>query len=277
MQKEKMKEDITISVCMVTYNHAKYIAQAIEGVLAQEAGFGVHLFVGDDASTDSTREIVKAYVDKFPDKITMLTTEKNMGGHLNYLRTLAACKGRYVAVCEGDDFWTDKRKLAKQVAFLDENDDCAICCHPVAIYRETDHDQSQTFPDWPIKPKSDTVDLLSKNFIGACSTVFRNDSRVSYPDWLLDMKITDWPMNVLRSEFGLIGYLPEKMSSYRVHAGGTHSARTKIYQFKSIIEAYRRMGIYFGKKHRGVIMGGMVRTYYFIFKELIKHLLRIKV
>jgi len=269
-----MKEEPTISVCMVTYNHAKYIAQAIEGVLAQEADFGVRLVIGDDASTDTTREAVKEYAQKFPDKITLLTTDKNMGGHRNYLRTLAACEGRYVAVCEGDDYWTDKRKLAKQVAFLEANEDCAICCHPVSIYRESDHSENFVFPDWPIKPKSDTADLLSKNFIGACSTVFRKDARVSYPDWLLDMKITDWPMNVLRSEFGLIGYLPEVMASYRVHAGGTHSSRTKIYQFKSIIEAYKRMGDYFGDKYRLVIFQGITRNYYLIFKELIKSFFR---
>ena len=110
-----------VSVHMITYNHEPYIAQAIEGVLMQETAFPVELVVGEDCSTDRTREIVLDYQRRRPDFIRVLTTEHNVGMMGNSLRTAYACRGKYIAFCEGDDYWHRPRKLEKQVSVLESD------------------------------------------------------------------------------------------------------------------------------------------------------------
>ena len=110
-----------VSVKMITYNHEPYIAQAIEGVLMQKTDFPIELIIGEDCSTDSTREIVLDYQKKYPDIIRVVTSEYNVGMIKNGLRTTKSCRGKYIAFCEGDDYWTDPYKLQKQVDFLEAN------------------------------------------------------------------------------------------------------------------------------------------------------------
>jgi len=104
-----------VSVKMITYNHAQYIRKAIEGVLQQKVDFPIELLIGEDCSTDGTREIVFDYQRKYPDIIKVITSEKNVGAKQNSLRTTKACKGKYIAFCEGDDFWQNENKLALQI------------------------------------------------------------------------------------------------------------------------------------------------------------------
>ena len=122
-----------VSVLTITYNHEKYIAQAIESVLIQEVNFDYELVIGEDCSTDKTREIVIDYQRKYPHKIRLLLNEKNLGMHRNFAQTYHACRGQYIAVLEGDDFWTSPHKLQKQVDFLDNNPDFAICFHNMQV------------------------------------------------------------------------------------------------------------------------------------------------
>src|ERR1700690_2758382 len=112
-----MKEPL-VSVKMITYNHAPYITRAIEGVLQQKTTFPFELIIGEDCSTDGTREIVFAYQKKYPDIIRVITSDKNVGMNINGLRTIKAGKGKYIALCEGDDYWHNPEKLQKKVDFL---------------------------------------------------------------------------------------------------------------------------------------------------------------
>ena len=116
-----------VSVCMTTYNHAPYLREAIESVLAQQTDFDVELVLGEDCSTDSTRAICEEYVARFPDRVRLVCGEENIGWRANYLRTFEACRGRYVAYCDGDDWWCDPRKLQRQVAWLEAHPDCGMC------------------------------------------------------------------------------------------------------------------------------------------------------
>ena len=107
-----------VSVCMTTYNHEPYIAEAIESVLAQQTSFGVELVVGEDCSTDRTAAICREYAAKYPDRIRLVTSPENVGWRANYRRTFEACRGKYVAYCDGDDWWSDPRKLQMQADLL---------------------------------------------------------------------------------------------------------------------------------------------------------------
>ena len=110
-----------VSVHMITYNHEPYIAQAIEGMLMQETDFPIELVIGEDCSTDRTREIVMEYKRKHPDIIRVITSDKNVGANQNSRRTQKACRGKYIAFCEGDDYWHHPGKLQKQVDFLENH------------------------------------------------------------------------------------------------------------------------------------------------------------
>ena len=115
-----------VSVKMITYNHAPYIAQAIEGVLQQKTNFPFELVIGEDCSTDGTREIVFEYQEKYPDIIRVITSDKNVGMKKNGYRTTKACRGKYVAFCEGDDYWHHPDKLQKQVDYLESHPECGM-------------------------------------------------------------------------------------------------------------------------------------------------------
>lgn len=121
-----MSERRLISICMITYNHEQYIAQAIESILMQVTDFKIEIVIGEDCSTDNTKIICEQYASENPGVIRLLPTFENLGVSKNFYRTLKACKGEYVAICEGDDYWTDHQKLQKQVRILDADKTLSI-------------------------------------------------------------------------------------------------------------------------------------------------------
>jgi len=127
-------KDPLVSVKMVTYNHAPYIARAIEGVLQQKVSFPIELVIGEDCSTDGTREIVFEYQKKYPDIIRVFTSDHNVGASQNYKRIRKPCRGRYIAFCEGDDYWHHPLKLQKQVDYLERHPECGLVYSSYDIY-----------------------------------------------------------------------------------------------------------------------------------------------
>lgn len=129
-----LSKEPLVSVVMITYNHEDYIGQAIEHVAKQETSFPIELIIGEDCSTDGTRQIVFEYQKKYPDLIRIVTSEENVGARRNVLRTNAACRGEYVAYCEGDDYWHDPRKLQIQADFLESNPEYGLVCSDARSY-----------------------------------------------------------------------------------------------------------------------------------------------
>ncbi len=119
-------KDPLVSVTMITYNHSRFIAAAIQGVLSQKTDFPIELVIGEDCSTDGTREIVAGYQKKFPDIVKVITSDKNVGMMKNSVRTMRASKGTYIAFCEGDDYWHNPRKLQKQVDYFERHPECGL-------------------------------------------------------------------------------------------------------------------------------------------------------
>lgn len=129
------KNSPLVSVCMITYNHENYIAEAIEGVLIQDVDFEVEFIIVDDCSTDQTRDIVQKFIDHHPKGkwIKYTRHQTNLGMMMNFIWALEACQGKYIALCEGDDYWSDPLKLQKQVDFLLSNPSFSIVYHPIRI------------------------------------------------------------------------------------------------------------------------------------------------
>lgn len=127
---------VTVSVIVLTYNHARYIRQALDSILAQETDFPYEILVGDDASTDGTQAILREYARREPDRLRLFLHEKNMGASRNAYTLLMAARGKYLATCEGDDYWCDREKLRIQVAYLEAHPAFSGCVHPCRIVDE---------------------------------------------------------------------------------------------------------------------------------------------
>src|ERR1700686_765845 len=122
-----------LSVMLITYNHEPFIAQVLQSILDQRVNFDYEIVVGEDCSTDRTREILMNFHYRYPGRIVPLLRDRNLGMMLNLKQTPSACQGKYVALIEGDDYWTCEDKLQKQVDFLDSHPEYAICCHRARI------------------------------------------------------------------------------------------------------------------------------------------------
>ena len=154
-----------VSVCMTTYNHERYIAQAIESVLRQQTDFAVEVVVGEDCSTDNTLAICREYEAKYPDRVRVVASERNIGMHANYRRTIEACRGEYVAMCDGDDWFSDPNKLQLQVDKL-RAEGAAMCY--TRSERRSDQD-SVIYPQGVLHTTFE--DMLRLNTAENCTTL----------------------------------------------------------------------------------------------------------
>ncbi len=130
---------IKISVVVTTFNHEKYILRCLESILSQQGGFSLEVIVGDDCSADDTRKIVLEFQEQYPEAVILLPYGQNLGITKNLQRCLEACSGSYIAVCEGDDYWTDKLKLHKQKQILENHPQYSMCFSAVMLYYEDDN------------------------------------------------------------------------------------------------------------------------------------------
>jgi len=251
-----------VSILTITYNHENFIAKALDSVLMQTVNFDYEIVIGEDCSTDGTRDIVLAYRDKHPDKIRLLLPDKNLGMHRNFVETYRACRGEYVALLEGDDYWSRPYKLQKQADFLDANLRCSICFHPVDIVKSDDPLPFSVFPAGFSRAISTLEDLVQENFIPNCSTVFRRGLFHDFPEWFFSLGQGDWPLHVLNAQHGDIGFLDERMAVYRVHQGGVWSGTKVTRRLEAIISAYRTINHHLDYRFDRLIQLRIARCYY---------------
>lgn len=221
-------EPVMVSIFCITYNHSKFIAKAIEGFLMQQCNFKVEIIIGDDCSTDGTTAIIDSYAAKNP-QIKRLVAAQNIGPTQNMIRVAMAAKGKYVATCDGDDFWTDPFKLQKQVDFLESHPEYVICCH---YTKEINADDTElTYMNFNPKPLSYSFSDLMVNKQDETSTVtllYRNTDEIRQlyaQQWFLSCKACDKFLKLYStwSTGKKIYVLPETMSCYRRHEGGIWS------------------------------------------------------
>lgn len=172
------KSTLSVSVLVITYNHEKYIAQTINSILAQNCSFRVEIVIGEDCSRDSTAATVQSYKERYPDIITVITSEANVGMLNNLIRTLNACKGKYIAICEGDDYWTDPDKLQKQVEFLEANPEYGIISSDISLIDKNGLQISDnriiTHQREMYKPEVSIFDLIECNVVNTPTVCIRS-------------------------------------------------------------------------------------------------------
>lgn len=219
-----------VSIVTIAYNQEKYIAQTLESFVTQQTDFDFEIIVADDCSTDETPDIIRQYAEKYPKIMRPILREKNLGVGPNFKDALRAARGQYLALCEGDDYWTDTRKLQKQADFLDKHKDYELCFHKVTVKFEDSSRPDSVFPDPADKKKFTLAELLRENFIQTNSVMYRRHDYKDFPTHILPL---DWYLHLYHAQFGKIGFLDETMSVYRRHPGGiwwnSHSNIEKIW------------------------------------------------
>jgi glycosyltransferase involved in cell wall biosynthesis len=242
-------EGVRVSVAMITYNHERFVARAIESVLMQRTEFRFELLIGEDASPDGTRAIVERYARAHPDRIRVITSERNVGMNRNLARTIEACRGDYIALLDGDDYWTSPDKLRLQVEFLDRRPSFAICFHNVRVVKEPCGAGGRPFNRPDQKPVSSLEDLFLSNFMATSSVMFRRGLFGTLPEWFFDLEFGDWPLHVLNAQHGAIGYLQPMMSAYRLHSGGAWSGRPATRMLQARLKLFEHLRGHLGKAH----------------------------
>lgn len=248
-----------VDVCMITYNHEKYIVEAIESVLKQVTSFPIRLIIGEDHSTDNTRKICFEYQQKYRDRITVVSGERNGGMMNNFIRTIQRCESKYVAFLEGDDYWTDPFKLQKQVDFLETNPGFSACFHNVTVKWT----KNNTIREWEFHKKLDkdvyeTEDLLCQWFIPSASVVFSNQPAFIFPDWFPHCKSGDIPFLLLLSLRGKLKYLNEILGVYRVHDQGLSSAHNGYDKIIAMIYIYENFNIHTKSRYKSKIREAII-------------------
>jgi len=238
---------VKTSVLTITYNHEAYIAQALDSALMQQTRDPFEIVVGEDGSSDRTRGILLAYREKHPDTIRLLLHDRNVGMNRNLALTLSACRGEYVAILEGDDFWTSPGKLQRQVDFLDSHPECSAVFHNVDIADDTGERTGRRFhKDGLPRSRYTLEDVVSSHFIPTCSTMFRAGLFGDFPEWFYEMPMGDWPLHVLNAQHGSYGYMDEVMACYRVHGGGAWSGRGRAKVLLSTVRAAEEINRHLG-------------------------------
>lgn len=227
-----------VSVLLLTYNHEKFIRQALDSVLMQQTDFEIEIVIADDHSPDSTFAIAREYQAR-ANNINLLPSEENIGITRNIKRAFEACKGQYVAMLEGDDFWISPNKLNLVSTFLDQHKDFSFCFHRVIKHDETS-DSISVHPPLETTANSNVFtagDLARVNFIGGFSTcTYRRKVIDCLDPALWKMKVREWPFNIVVGTHGPIGYIPEILSIYRAHPGGIWSLKTLDQQRTQLLE-----------------------------------------
>lgn len=238
MGKMKDKPEPLVSICCMTYNHEKYIRQCLEGFVMQKTSFEYEILIHEDASIDNTAKIVKEYELKYPHLFRCVYQTINQFNLQNTLTNILfpMARGKYIALCEGDDYWTDSLKLQRQVDFLEANPDFSLCFHKVLILK----DEKITSYETTRKDVTNTTDLAKGMYIYAPSVLFRNIFKDIFISSILG-QVNDYILFMYLSRFGKLKEIHIPMAVYRVHKNGLWSGYSEIEKMEFIIDSQREL------------------------------------
>lgn len=217
LMSKKLESQITVSICCVTYNHGEYIKQALDSFLAQKTRFNIEILIHDDASTDNTPQIIEKIEKKYPTIIKPIYQKENQfskGIPISRTFNFPRARGKYIALCEGDDYWTDPYKLQKQIDFLEHNKAYSICFHNVKINKHGELINDYITRDVP--ESTSIIELAKGNYMHTPSVVFKRNWQ-ELPSWFALCPAGDYPLHMINAQFGKIKKLDEVMAVYRIH------------------------------------------------------------
>ncbi len=269
-----------VSVFMMTYNHEKYVEEALKGILAQKVDFAFEIVVGDDFSSDTTRDILLSFAKKHPGKLKLLFYPRNFGAVNNQFWVLRNCTGCYIAFCEGDDYWTDPHKIQKQVDLIEKNNNCSI------VWTNFEKQQGGFISSQKFDVEYNnglfciSLENLFKNYVTWTLTCLIRRETIDI-DTLNRMKYardnTIYVMALINGAYGLL--MEDVTAVYRVHEGGVHSMQRRFIQnvdgYKNLLEIEQ----YYPELKKGKVLqkvkeGAFVNSLIYFFKE--KYFMRLQ-
>lgn len=271
-------EDIKVSILCLTYNHEKYIRDALQGFVNQKTNFKFEVIVHDDASTDNTQKIILEYADKYPDIIVPILQKENQ--HSKGKRVFNSCifpilRGKYIAFCEGDDYWTDSNKIQLQYEMLQANPECGMCTHITKVINMKDGKVSGFFPSKRynlcegILDSSIQMDIIVNDFFHLNSCMFkRNDFEEFYrnkPQYARLMPVGDVPLLIHFANLAPIYFINKEMSVYRRGTEGSWTIRVRnnnekfLIHNEKMIRALKECTKYIDSKYNGIIQDTIER------------------
>ncbi|QBQ56504.1 glycosyltransferase [Nitrosococcus wardiae] len=260
-----------VSILCITYNHEKFISECLDGFLMQKTTFPVEVLIHDDASTDATADIIREYEGQFPHIIKPIYQTENQyskGVKPNPTFNIPRAKGKYIAICEGDDYWTDPLKLQKQVDFLEANPDFSICFHKVKILKD-----GQLIDDYITKVprfESTLLDLVAGNYIHTLSCVCKNRGFEVLGSNFRYSPIGDYYFHCMNAQYGKIYYINETMAVYRAHDQSVWSNKSYLYRQQKTQEARKVILKDLSKDHAdaiNVLAKCHINTAYFLYRD----------
>jgi hypothetical protein len=226
---------------MRTFEHRPFVAQAIESVLLQETPFEVELVIGEDRSSDGTREVVERYAERYPERVRTVLPAENVGHGEILRRVLEEVRGRFVAYLDGDDYWTSAAKLRRQVSYLEAHPECASCFHDASLVYDAAGTPSGTTTPALAELSFALEDILTECFVPSPAMMFRREIVAELPAWAFESAWIDWLIHIRCAQRGPLGYIAEPLAAYRVHEGGMFSALDRISQIEEDLRFYEQL------------------------------------
>ncbi len=249
-----LKEKSLVDVTMLVYNHEKYLVQAIEGVVNQQTNFPFRLIIGEDCSKDGSREIIKRYAEKYPEIILPVFHDKNLGANANGRHNLSLATAKYVAACEGDDYWIDNTKLQRQVDFMEAHPDFSMCFTDAKVVNETGVEQDHPYE--PLTKEVYTIEdfiMTEKVFVPTVTMLFKNILPKVYPSFYVNAVSGDIASHLLLVDNGPAGYLKGETAVYRQNMGGvTKTAEHMKIASKRLFAMYVEANSHFNYKYDSI-------------------------
>lgn len=244
-----------VSVCMITYNHEQFIEEAINAILMQKCNFDIELIISNDCATDKTHRVIQNILKKHPRAsiINYIKHEKNIGMMPNFVFAYKKCKGKYIALCEGDDYWTDPLKLQKQVDFLDVNPEYVISCHDTCIVNEKGIKIKDSIFSNFHKKDCSKEQLINGAFLMPLTMCFRN-VELEFPSEMFKVINADVFLISLLGEFGKSKFQKNILpASYRHHSNGVASMVSDLEKdFQRKVTFYQLFKYHYGNNNKKV-------------------------
>lgn len=223
MKDSEIRPDVKLSVAVITYNQEKTISRTLESILGQEHDYTCEVVVGDDCSSDGTRDILRGYAARYPGRVRLLLNEKNLGVVGNYFNVIAHCRGEYIMECAGDDWWLPG-KVARQVSYLDARPECGMC-YAEAVFAPEGRLGSKV---WKGRKDNGFGSLMKSNPVPALTAAMRRGLVLRYIEEVApctrNWKMEDYPMWLWFAHESRIGFLPQPLGAYNVATGSLSHA-----------------------------------------------------
>jgi glycosyltransferase involved in cell wall biosynthesis len=258
---------VKVTVLIVTFNHVNFVTAAIDSALGQKASFPIEIIVSEDASDDGTSALVERIVGENRKTMRLLPSKNNLRSNEVVARGIRAAKGQYIALLDGDDYWTSTDKIQRQADFLDANSSCAaVFLNARVAVGDTVTDRSWTPHDQV--SVAGIRDIWLGNPYPTCGSMMRTDAIRRIPNWYASLfPITDWPLYILSAERGDLAFIDEDAGVYRLHSNGAFSSLSSMAKLESVEKFYQRMNAALGFRYDRMARGAASRFFFDWAKE----------